>query len=65
MTFMPLSRRAGGMQAFKLIIPGSLHAAATDPQSHEGYEWLYEWLYVLNGRLRLVLGGSGPRAHPR
>lgn len=61
MTFMPLSRRAGGMQASKLIIPGSLHAAATDPQSHEGYEWLY----VLNGRLRLVLGGSGPRAHPR
>jgi quercetin dioxygenase-like cupin family protein len=23
-----------------------------DPQTHEGYEWLY----VLNGRLRLVLG---------
>jgi transcriptional regulator with XRE-family HTH domain len=52
MMFMPLSRRAGGTQAFKLVIPGSLHAAAPDPQSHEGYEWLY----VLNGRLRLVLG---------
>jgi transcriptional regulator with XRE-family HTH domain len=52
MTFIPLSRRAGGTQAFKLIIPGSLHDAAPDPQSHEGYEWLY----VLNGWLRLVLG---------
>jgi transcriptional regulator with XRE-family HTH domain len=52
MTFVPLSRRAGGTQAFKLVIPGSLHDAAPDLQSHEGYEWLY----VLNGRLRLVLG---------
>jgi transcriptional regulator with XRE-family HTH domain len=52
MTFVPLSRRAGGTQAFTLVIPGSLHQAAPDPQSHEGYEWLY----VLNGRLRLVLG---------
>jgi transcriptional regulator with XRE-family HTH domain len=52
MTFIPLSRRAGGTQAFKLIIPGSLHDAAPDPQRHEGYEWLY----VLTGRLRLVLG---------
>jgi transcriptional regulator with XRE-family HTH domain len=47
MTFIPLSRRAGGTQAFKLIIPGSLHDAAPDPQSHEGHEWLY----VLTGRL--------------
>jgi len=52
MTFMPLSRRAGGTQAFKLIIPATQHNAAPDPQSHEGYEWLY----VLSGRLRLVLG---------
>jgi transcriptional regulator with XRE-family HTH domain len=52
MTFMPLSRRAGGTQAYKLIIPGRQHDAAPEPQSHEGYEWLY----VLGGRLRLVLG---------
>ncbi|PRX49474.1 XRE family transcriptional regulator [Prauserella shujinwangii] len=52
MTFMPLSRRPGGAHAFKLIIPGSLHGAEPDPQTHEGYEWLY----VLEGRLRLVLG---------
>jgi transcriptional regulator with XRE-family HTH domain len=52
MTFMPLSRRGGGTQAFKLIIPGKLHNATPAPQRHEGYEWLY----VLTGRLRLVLG---------
>lgn len=52
LTFMPLSRRPGGTQAFKLIIPAGKHGAAPEPQSHEGYEWLY----VLSGRLRLVLG---------
>ncbi|MCC8249280.1 helix-turn-helix domain-containing protein [Saccharothrix luteola] len=52
MTFMALSRRPGGAQAFKVIIPGSLHDAVPTPQTHEGHEWLY----VLNGRLRLVLG---------
>jgi quercetin dioxygenase-like cupin family protein len=52
MTSMPLSRRPGGTQAFKLIIPARQHGATPEPQSHEGYEWLY----VLNGRVRLVLG---------
>ncbi|SDP90484.1 transcriptional regulator, XRE family with cupin sensor [Actinopolyspora xinjiangensis] len=52
MTLLPLTRRAGGIQAYKLVIPASGHPATPDPQSHEGYEWLY----VLNGRLRLVLG---------
>lgn len=51
MTFMPLTRRPGGVQAYKLIIPAKANAEP-DPQTHEGYEWLY----VLNGRLRLVLG---------
>jgi transcriptional regulator with XRE-family HTH domain len=50
MTHIPLSRRAGGLQAFKLIIPA--RAEDPDPKTHEGYEWLY----VLDGRLRLVLG---------
>ncbi|MFC7340197.1 helix-turn-helix domain-containing protein [Saccharopolyspora griseoalba] len=52
MTMLPLTRRAGGIQAYKLIIPGGQHRGEPDPQTHEGYEWLY----VLNGRLRLVLG---------
>jgi transcriptional regulator with XRE-family HTH domain len=50
MTMLPLTRRAGGIQAYKLIIPAG--RGEPDPQTHEGYEWLY----VLNGRLRLVLG---------
>ncbi|BCJ63938.1 helix-turn-helix domain-containing protein [Polymorphospora rubra] len=49
MTMIPLTRRAGGVQAYKLIIP---ERTDPDPQVHEGYEWIY----VLNGRLRLVLG---------
>ncbi|MFE9817965.1 helix-turn-helix domain-containing protein [Streptomyces sp. NPDC005773] len=52
MTFIPLSRRPGGMQAFKMLIPGRGTPAEATPQTHEGFEWLY----VLNGRLRLVLG---------
>lgn len=52
MTLLPLSRRAvGGIQAYKIIIP---KGGKTEPQPrvHDGYEWLY----VLTGRLRLVLG---------
>lgn len=52
-TMIPLTRRAGGIQAYKMIIPASQGPQEPDPQVHEGYEWLY----VLNGRLRLVLGG--------
>ncbi|GAA4586455.1 XRE family transcriptional regulator [Planotetraspora phitsanulokensis] len=52
MTFVPLSRRAGGMQALKLVIPPRSDGGEPDLKSHEGYEWLY----VLEGRLRLLLG---------
>jgi transcriptional regulator with XRE-family HTH domain len=52
MTMLPLTRRAGGIQAYKLVIPASSRRREPDPQTHEGYEWLY----VLNGGLRLVLG---------
>ncbi|MEW2442662.1 helix-turn-helix domain-containing protein [Micromonospora marina] len=51
MTMLPLTRRAGGIQAYKLIIPAG-GRAEPEPKTHEGYEWVY----VLNGRLRLVLG---------
>lgn len=46
----PLTRRPGGMQAYKIVVDGGRREP--DPRVHEGYEWLY----VLNGRLRLVLG---------
>jgi transcriptional regulator with XRE-family HTH domain len=52
MTMLPLTRRAGGIQAYKFVIPARSRRREPDPQVHEGYEWLY----VLNGRLRLVLG---------
>ncbi|MFC0033449.1 helix-turn-helix domain-containing protein [Micromonospora chaiyaphumensis] len=52
MTMLPLTRRAGGIQAYKLVIPAGGRPAEPTPQTHEGYEWVY----VLNGRLRLVLG---------
>ena len=51
-TMIPLTRRAGGVQAYKMVMPAARAAAQPTPQTHEGYEWLY----VLSGRLRLVLG---------
>lgn len=51
MTMVPLTRRAGGIQAYKMVLPPG-ERSEPDPRTHEGYEWLY----VLNGRLRLVLG---------
>jgi transcriptional regulator with XRE-family HTH domain len=50
LTVVPLSRRAGGVQAYKLLIPS--RGEEPDLKTHEGYEWLY----ILDGRLRLVLG---------
>lgn len=52
MTMLPLTRRPGGIQAYKLVLPGAKGRREPELQTHEGYEWLY----VLNGRLRLVLG---------
>ena len=51
MTMLPLSRRAGGIQAYKLVIAAGTRRPEPQLQTHEGYEWLY----VLNGRLRLLL----------
>ena len=52
MTMLPLTRRAGGVQAFKIIMHAGSRPGEPDLQTHEGYEWIY----VLNGRLRMVLG---------
>ncbi|MEV0947182.1 XRE family transcriptional regulator [Rhodococcus sp. NPDC049939] len=51
-TIVPLTRRPGGIQAFKHVIPPGSPAGEPRLQTHEGYEWLY----VLSGRLRLLLG---------
>jgi transcriptional regulator with XRE-family HTH domain len=50
-TFLPLTKRPGGPQAFKLVLPAE-PGAVPEQATHEGYEWLY----VLSGRIRLVLG---------
>ncbi|MEU1196257.1 XRE family transcriptional regulator [Streptomyces sp. NPDC005813] len=49
-THWPLTRQPGGLQAYKVLEPK--RRMEPDPRVHEGYEWLY----VLSGRLRLVLG---------
>ena len=54
MTIIPLSRRPGGVQAWKMVFPGGWPGHEPDLQAHEGYEWLY----VLSGELRLALGQS-------
>jgi transcriptional regulator with XRE-family HTH domain len=52
MTFIPLSRHPGGIQAYKQIFPAHWPQGEHEQQTHEGYEWLY----VLSGRIRLMLG---------
>ncbi|MFD8964765.1 helix-turn-helix domain-containing protein [Streptomyces sp. NPDC059568] len=53
MTFVPLTRHLGGLQAYKLVMPPRKGGCADlEQRVHEGYEWLY----VLAGRLRLWLG---------
>jgi transcriptional regulator with XRE-family HTH domain len=52
MTFLPLTRRPGGLQAYKVVIPADWIREKSEPRVHEGYEWLY----VLSGELQLVLG---------
>jgi transcriptional regulator with XRE-family HTH domain len=51
-TMIPLTRRPGGLQAYKQVFPPRWPAGEVEQQVHEGYEWLY----VLSGRLRLLLG---------
>ena len=51
-TVIPLTRRPGGLQAFKMVLRPRGDKRPREQQSHEGYEWMY----VLDGRLRLLLG---------
>ncbi|CCQ17779.1 Helix-turn-helix domain protein [Rhodococcus sp. AW25M09] len=49
-TILPLTLRPGGLQAYKLLVRPE--DSEPRPRVHEGYEWLY----VLDGTLRLILG---------
>jgi transcriptional regulator with XRE-family HTH domain len=48
-TVLPLTH-PGGVQAWKIVIPAS--QSEPNPRAHDGFEWLY----VLTGRMRLLLG---------
>jgi transcriptional regulator with XRE-family HTH domain len=48
-TIVPLTQHPGGLQAYKMIIDAD--RSRPELRTHEGYEWIY----VLSGRLRLVL----------
>ena len=49
-TVIPLTRQPDGMQAWKIVIPTS--KVSPEPRAHDGSEWIY----VLSGHLRLILG---------
>ena len=51
-TILPLTRRAGGIQAYKFILPTGDDNMQPELRTHEGYDWAY----VLNGTLRVILG---------
>ena len=48
-TVIPLTRQPGGVQAWKILIPRTKNVP--ELKSHEGYEWLY----VISGRMRMIL----------
>jgi len=60
MTFVPLTRRAGGIQAFKVVYPPAARWGAPSPRTHEGYEWFY----VMNKHVRFLLGNQDLRLGP-
>jgi len=60
LTVLPLTRRPGGIQAYKFVLPTGDDNRVPNLCTHEGYDWLY----VLNGTLRLVLGDDDLTLHP-
>lgn len=50
-TVVPLTR-PGGLQAWKIVVPSGQDAP--NLRSHDGFEWLY----VLSGELRLIIGAE-------
>jgi transcriptional regulator with XRE-family HTH domain len=51
-TMVPLTRQSGGLQAYKQTFPPRSRTGDMEQKTHDGYEWMY----VLSGRLRLLLG---------
>ncbi|MQM28615.1 helix-turn-helix domain-containing protein [Glycomyces albidus] len=57
---LPLTRRPGGIQAYKFILPTGDDDKTPQLRTHEGFDWTY----VLNGTLRLILGEHDLRLKP-
>jgi transcriptional regulator with XRE-family HTH domain len=57
-TVIPLTRQPDAMQAWKIVIPNG--QVDPEPRAHDGHEWIY----VLSGRVRLVLGGQNWTLYP-
>ncbi|WP_222194991.1 helix-turn-helix domain-containing protein [Modestobacter italicus] len=57
---IPLTRRPGGIQAYKFVLPAGDDDAVPELRTHEGHDWAY----VLNGTLRLLLGEHDIRLAP-
>lgn len=57
---IPLTRRPGGIQAYKFVIPSDRGQAVPELRSHEGFDWAY----ILNNTLRLILGDQDLLLHP-
>ena len=51
-TVIPLTRRPGGIQAYKFVLPAARDGVVPELRTHEGHDWAY----VLDGTLRRVLG---------
>jgi mannose-6-phosphate isomerase-like protein (cupin superfamily) len=52
-TMVPLTRSgSGSLQAYQQVFPPRWRAGPAEQKVHDGFEWLY----VLSGRLRLLLG---------
>jgi len=49
---IPLTQHPDGIQAYKFVLPTGTSRAEPQLHSHAGYEWAY----VLNGALRVILG---------
>ena len=49
---LPLSRDTGGLQAFKHVIGADVPQGVPQLKTHEGHEWMY----VITGEMRLMLG---------
>jgi transcriptional regulator with XRE-family HTH domain len=62
LTMWPLSRRgpASGPHAFKIVVHAKRRTPPDPLPVHEGHDWLY----VLDGRLRLILGDDDHTIEP-